>query len=450
MHRLRPDDHFLLLMDRPETPMHIGGLLVLDVPADIDAYGMIRAHLLRQIPATPLMQVLRSCPMDYDSPVWLRAGGADASAHILRVPDAAGMDEAALCRFVAAHSMERLDLGRPPFQIHIFDRLADGRSALLIKVHHALMDGVGFQTLLGLLCDPPARVPAGAGRSERAMPAPLWLASAAWRFWRQRGMRRDAAARRRRTMAELRKLAAQRGATPVLALSGPNSAARHYAMLSLSLPRLKAASRRLDATLNDLFLASAAGALRAHLLEVGDLPQAPLVANTARSYRRPEHGDFGNRIVAMHPQLATHIAAPLPRLRAIQAAMAAEKARSRLDEALLDQPEAPFGPRDRARKLLGRASVLPGNVTLSNVPGPGEPRFLAGCRRIGNYPMPILGSGRFLNITARRDADRFDLGIMADAAKIVDLDRFVVLLRESFEVYAALAAEQTLLLGVSA
>src|SRR3546814_10229996 len=83
--------------------------------------------------------------------------------------------------------------------------------------------------------------------------------------------------------------------------------------------------------------------LRKHLLAIGDLPDTPLVVNSARSYRRDEHGPFGNRIVALHPHLATHLADPIERLRAIQASMAAEMRRTGHDEALLDGAEKPYG-----------------------------------------------------------------------------------------------------------
>jgi hypothetical protein len=161
------------------------------------------------------------------------------------------------------------------------------------------------------------------------------------------------------------------------------------------------------------------------------------VINSARSYRRPEHGDLGNRIVALHPHLGTNIAHPLERLRAVQASMQTELRRSQFEEQLLDALETPFGPRDRrqafAKRLALGARVLPGNVTLSNVPGPSEPRYLAGFRQLSNYPTPLLGSGRFLNITLRRNVDQLDLGIMADPTKLSDLARFVELLQAALE-----------------
>lgn len=454
MQRLRPDDQFLLLLESDATPMQIGALLYLDVPASRQAslVGALRSHFEARLAHTPLLRVLRLCPLLYDSPVWLDVVRFDISHHIVAVPGCLSMDAAGLHDFVAQRSLERLDLRKPPFQIHIFDRLADGRSAVLIRVHHALADGVGFQNILGLLSDGCHQGARPVGRAERAPPALLWLAASAWRFFRERGVRARAVAGRQQTLAALR--ARPRARTPVLNLSGPTLPMRAYRTLSLDLPGLRAMAKRLGGTINDMFLAIASGALRRYLLEIGDLPATPLVANAARSYRRPEHGDFGNRIVAMHPHLATNIADPLARLQAIQRSMADEKSRTTLDEAMLDQPETPFGPRDRARNFAARLSrggaILPGNVTLSNVPGPAMPRFMAGFRQMSNYPTPLLGSGRFLNITSRRNGDVLDLGIMADPEKIADIDRLVSLLHVSFNEYAALIADRPLPRAASA
>jgi diacylglycerol O-acyltransferase len=205
---------------------------------------------------------------------------------------------------------------------------------------------------------------------------------------------------------------------------------------------MKAVARALDGTINDLFLAVSGGAMRALLIELDDLPETPLVINSARSYRRAEHGDFGNRIVALHPHIGTHIADPLDRLRAVQAAMAKERDRTHLDEAMLGQPERPYGARDRrakfAERMEGGKQLLPGNISLSNVPGPATRLSYAGYEQIANFPVPIIGSGRFLNITSRRNAEWLDMGVMADPTRIPDVGRVPLLLEQALADYEAL------------
>src|SRR3546814_11583596 len=89
--------------------------------------------------------------------------------------------------------------------------------------------------------------------------------------------------------------------------------------------------------------------------------------------------------------------------------MAPDLRRAGHDEALLDGAEKPYGARDRRAAFAGRMAggkrLLPGNLTLSNVPGPADARSYAGFRQLHNYPVPIIGSGRFLNITSRSSGD---------------------------------------------
>lgn len=448
MERLRPDDHFMILAESDATPMQIGALILLDVPPERRATfaPALRDHLLRRLPATPLLKVRHAFPDGYDSDAWLASGIVAGAARIDIADPGKALDVPELHRLAAAWSMERLDLAEPPFKIRIHPDPVDGRGVMLVKVHHALVDGVGFQSLMELLADSRGAI-ATARRRERPPPAWLWRARAWMRFRRGSGSRAVAVRRRADAMAEIKRLdadpATSRARTPALKLSGPTSSRRSYATLSLPFAAFRGTAKRLGASVNDLFLAIAATALRDYLIGIDDLPGLPLVASAARSYRRPAHGPFGNRIVALNPTLATDVADPIERLRAIQHAMTIERLRTAFDEALLDQPETPFGPRDRAAKLARRSEagerLLPGNVTLSNVPGPAEPPRFDGMRQVANYPIPLLASGRFLNITVRRGGDALDFGIMADADKIADVDRVVTLLRDAAALHAALA-----------
>lgn len=430
--RLRPDDHFMILSETDASPMHVGALILLDVPADgQDGFAAaIRRQFAERLPATPLLVRLHEAPDGYDSDVWADIARADLETLVAVEPHDGAWSEAELYDAVARLNMRRLDLSGPPFAAHLFERLAEGGSAIYLKMHHSVADGIGFQTVLGLLSD--AAPPATARFADARLPEPeKWHCKADARFAAEEALRAAQSARRKQALAELDAFKEGREPTPQLAMSGPTSDKRRYATISLPVARVKAAGKALDATVNDIFLTLASTALRNYLGETGDLPDTPLVINSARSYRRDGHGSFGNRIVALHPHLATHLADPVARLRAIQASMAKEMQRTEHDEALLDAAEKPYGARDRraafAERLAGGKRLLPGNLTLSNVPGPAEARSYAGFRQRHNYPVPIIGSGRFLNITSRRSGDNLDMGVIADAEKIADVGRIAAL-----------------------
>ena len=445
--RLRPDDHFMILSETDASPMHVGALLLLSVPeAEKPGFAdAIRRQFAQRLAHTPLLVRLAQSPDGYDSDVWADLGACDLDAQVEAVRDGP-TDEGALRAWVARASMGRLDLSHPPFKAFALTDLPRDICALYFKMHHAVADGIGFQTVLRLLSD--ATPPVSGTRADAELPAPeRWRQLADARFAALEPLAKAHRERRKAALAELEarkdNLATARARTPTLKLTAPTSTERSYATLSLDFARVKRIAGALDATINDLFLALAGTALRRYLIAIDDLPDTPIVVNSARSYRRAEHGDFGNRIVALHPHIATHLADPIARLRAIQASMAIERGRTHLDEAMLDQPERPFGARDRrakfAERTAGGKQLLPGNITLSNVPGPAEALTYAGFAQLANYPVPIIGSGRFLNITSRRNAGRLDMGVMADPTKIAHVGRFPDLLRDALDEYERLA-----------
>jgi diacylglycerol O-acyltransferase len=429
VNRLRPDDDYFLCMHSPATPMQIGALQLFDVPADGSAQFVddVRAHLAGRIPATALARVRRSAPFHVDTDAWFTTRTVDLDALLTVVPDEGEMSATQLRGQVARWVMEHLDPELPPFRIVIVPRVEGGHAAVFLTILHALADGVGFQTIVASLTDgepvAPSRSPA-ATVDERIPTAPEWFVRAGVALigdtrasHRQRQAQADAQA-----ALDAYKREHRRAKTPTLALSGATSASRSYDTVSLPLARFRRIATALDGTVNDVFLTVGSGAVRAFLLSIDALPPDPIVVNAARSYRRSEHGDLGNRIVSLHPHLATDLADPVERFHEIRASMAAEVERSRLQEPLMDQPAVPFGARklraQMAARVEGGGAVLPGNVSLSNVPGPAAPRYLAGYRMTASYPTPIIGAGRFLNITLRRYVDHLDLGIMTDAAKV--------------------------------
>ena len=355
LEKLRPDDHFLILLEGDETPMHIGSLLVLDVPESerAGAAERLRDHVVSRLARTPLLRTLHPAPLGFDSDVWVRADDVELDRHVVIHRAGEPMDDRALHAFVEEHVMQRLDLSQPPFLVQILDPVADGehggRIAMYVRVHHSLTDGVGFQHLLGLLSDdpdpdePPHRAAARRSTSCRRGTSGCVRRSPS-----------SAAARRRSpSCASSGEPPCSRCATPSCSarprpsapLSGPtsNTPGVHHASPSRS-TSCTGSRTQLQATVNDLFLTIAGTVVRDHLVDADALPDDPVTTNSARSYRRPEHGLFGNRIVAIHPHLGTHIEGPINRLRAIQESMGVERRRTGFDEALLNQPETPFGP----------------------------------------------------------------------------------------------------------
>ena len=447
--RLRPDDHFMVLMDAGDNPMTIGALLLFNNPpaAEGDFASVMRTHFLDRLGHTPLPVRLVASPDGYDSDAWADIGTEAAATRIAVVPQNAHWSTSDLRSWLAQRSVARLDLTQCAFAIDIIPLIAGDLGAVYIRMHHAVADGIGFQTILGKLSDQSA--PFQGSRPPAHLPeAHEWRRLADARFFAMTGVLEAHRLTQQKALAELQSLkddpTAVRARTPDLGGECLKDTGRAYATASLSLSEIKAVAARLGGTVNDIFMAMASGTIRQLLLERDILPPEPIVVNSARSYRRTEHGDYGNRIVALHPHLATHLPDPVNRLRAIQVSMAAERRRTHLDEAMLDQPERPYGARDRRTKFRARAAdggvALPGNVSLSNVPGPSDGLSFAGHILRANYPVPIIGNGRFLNITSRRNADRLDVGIMAIPSLVTDIGHASALFSQSLHELRSIAS----------
>ncbi len=454
MERLSPEDDYYIRLGGNETPIQIGALQIFRRPASGRFLDVVRRRFAERLPATPLPRVLRFAPFDFDLPVWLGVASCDLEHHVRPVQQGAPFDEGDLHRLVERLYLEPLDPGRPPFVVHVVDDVVGTRSAVFLKVHHSMFDGIGFQNAMRLLLDPapsPATAAAIRTTDERAPFAPLWLLRSALRMRTEATA--EAAPSPERDAAQaaydaFRKSSSRKPVpTPKLKWPSAVSGARVYTTRSLSFSALAEAGRALGGTLNDAYLTVVGGAVRRYLLQHDAMPASPLVARVPRSRRKPEHGPFGNHLMVIYPTLATDVADPVSRFAAIRESMQHEVRRSRLREPLQSERTTPFGPRKMgaafAKTRAGGDSVMQGNVTVSNVPGPEETLSLGECELLASYPTPILSNGLIFNVTMRRYCDKLDVGIMGDPRKTPDVERFATLLEESLaELGAAARAGQ--------
>lgn len=445
MDRLSVTDHVTGLFQTARNPMNIAGLLLFNVSeAERGRFAYrITAHLAGRLPASPLSRRLVKSPQGYDANAWFRISAARCMAHVRR-PERQPRTGAELRAHLIERQMQPIDLASAPFEIDILDSMDGPHCALFIKVHHSCMDGVGFQLLLEFLSDTGGDLPALDTAHDEPVPGEAeWLAAARARF----------AAEEQETAAQMAEIDAvqsrleafladpshQRTAAPQMVFGSEITLERDYRTLALPLDRIKQAGHPHGATVNDMFLAIAAGGLRGYLLARGELPDATLVSHSVRSTRRAEDRMTGNRVASIYPVLATDEPDRLKRLKRIMTAMAVEKARSAIEEPMLDAPETRFGTRDReigfADPAVLEAALGSANVVLSNVPGPAEPLRFGGLVLGANFPVPIVGPGRFLNITSRRNGNALNLGIMVDAAKVPDSDALVAAIQAEFEAF---------------
>src|SRR3546814_12421492 len=120
-------------------------------------------------------------------------------------------------------------------------------------MHHSVADGIGFQTILGLLSD--AASPATARFVDARLPEPeKWRQRAEARFAAEEGLRTEQSARRKEALAALESFKDERAPTPQPQMSCPTSCERRYATIRLTLARVKAVGKAQGATVTDVFL----------------------------------------------------------------------------------------------------------------------------------------------------------------------------------------------------
>ena len=186
-------------------------------------------------------------------------------------------------------------------------------------------------------------------------------------------------------------------------------------------------------------MAICAGALRRYLLEKHGLPKEPLVAMVPVSLREAGNTEIKNQVSGMLCSLATDIADPLERLKAIHASSVEAKEFSGKIKDVTPRDFSIFGAPivlQGAMGLYGRSGLadrLPpsANVVISNVPGPQTPLYLAGARLLTLYPVSIPTHGMALNLTVQSYCGALDFGLTACRRTVPELRKLADYLEES-------------------
>lgn len=446
MRRLGVSDAGWLLVEQPDRPMHVGGLLLFDPPPDAGP-GFLRERLIEPSRA---YEVRRPFNQRLARPYgragvyhWVGDEAIDLDVHLrhLALPAPGRIRE--LLELVSTSHSTLLDRHRPLWELTLVEGLEDGRIAAYAKVHHSMLDGVAAmrQLLSSFSPDPSATdLPPPWAQGPRARPAtdraeagsPLTTAIDLVR--ETVGEVTSLGGLSRALIEQLWR--ASRDTTdplpfraPRTILDQPLTGARRYVAQSYELERLRAVAEAFEVTLNDVVLALCSGALRTYLDGLGALPEQPLIALVPVAIK-PADGEHqeGNALTLLLANLATHEADPVRRLELIKTSMDHGKQRLRgLDRRALRD----YGLLLAAPTLLAQITRMGGrtrpvhNLTISNIPGPTEPLYWNGARLTGVYPISLLPDGDALNITQLSYAGNLELGITASRDRLPRVQRLI-------------------------
>jgi WS/DGAT/MGAT family acyltransferase len=337
--------------------------------------------------------------------------------------------------------------------VSVIEGRQDGYIGFYTNIHHAVVDGQAGVELMRTLFDltPRARraapAPQRAGRTEQPRAAQVIAGTVRHDLEQYSKLVRN-------LPALAKALASPRGGTvageaatrqpgigPRTPLNVAIDGERGFAAASIPFAAAHAIAAAHDATVNDVVLAVCAGALRRYLGRHGGVPDEPLIAGMPVSLRTPGKVEFTTQATMARVSLATHIADPVRRLRAIRDATGAAKATVSRTRSLVPMDFPTIGVPwllHGFSSVYGRPSVasrIPplANLVVSNVPGPRQPVYLAGARVAHHWPLSIVGHGLGLNITVESYADALEFGVTTARAAVPRPRLFADGLVASFE-----------------
>jgi WS/DGAT/MGAT family acyltransferase len=443
--QLSDQDAGFLYLETAETPQHVGGLNLVEIPPDYtqDFFEVYKAHIKSRMHLIPFMHSkLFELPFDLDRPFWLEDDKVDIDYHVRHetLPKPGNMQM--LEELVGRLHSSLLDRSRPLWEFHVIDGLESGNIAIYTKIHHAAMDGASSQLLVTTMYDPspePRAVPAAGGTAGDTTASLESIVQGVFAHFVRQEIRAA------QFVPELMKAwtnmllpnldtlrydgLPKAPRTPHTLFNVDITNQRLYAARTLSLSACKKLSKATGTTVNDVILAICSGALRTYLLAKNQLPVRSLTAMVPVSPRAGAEGATPNNNALFVGSLATDVADPYERLMAIHESSEDQKRRLGQVKNLMLPDLALIGSGGVVRRMVevyGRAKLaqrlpLLANLTISNVPGPPIPLYLVGLRVLSLYPCSIPFHGSALNITVQSYVDRLDVGLIACRRTVPDL-----------------------------
>jgi diacylglycerol O-acyltransferase len=440
MKRLSGMDAMLLYSETPSLHTHTLKVAIVDPAGYPGVFGFEvfrraieeRLHLLE-----PLRYKLINIPLRIHHPMWMKNCEVDLDDHVRRavVPAPGGRRE--LDRLIGEIASVPLDRSKPLWEFHVAEGLADGRVALIGKVHHALADGVASANLLARLMDlTTAESEETEGRDASTHPSRTALLRAAGRDHLR--LARDLpflVADMARGLARLRRSSRTLRAQPDMArvLKAPPTFLNHvvspgrtFATAALSLADVKATARHLGVTFNDVILSMVAAGLRELLLRKDGRADRPILASVPVSTDKSGQRITGNELSGFITSLPVHIDDVLERVRLT--AVGTEHAKADHDlfgpslpgrmMNYLPPPLAPALFRWQGKKSAKNRLM---NIAVSNVAGPRERGHFAGAPVTEIYSVGVLSPGSALNVTVWSYVDQVDVAVLSDDATFLDI-----------------------------
>jgi diacylglycerol O-acyltransferase / wax synthase len=437
--RLTGLDASFLYLEKPGVHMHVAGLSIFGPREDgtyltyDDVERVVEARLRL---APRLRRKLLAVPGNLSRPVWVDDDRFDLDFHLRQasVPSPGGRFE--LERAVGRVLSRPLDRTKPLWELYVFEDLAEDRTAVLLKLHHAMADGIGGMMIASALFDLAPDAPLGAPEEvwspEPAPPVQDLIRDAIEEVLLHPLQGLTHVVRQPRILAEtfsasadaLRTVAGM-GTPPSGPFDGKIGSNRRFATAERPFEVFRAIKTDLGGTVNDVVLTAVAGGVHTLLEDRGEPTKGrTLRAMVPVSVRSAgDSGDIGNRIAPVFVDVPVGKMAARTRLRRVRAAIGRIKDSGMAvgaDTIIGLGAYAPPALHATAARLIAQARWC--NMVVSNIPAPQVPLYLAGAPLEASYPGMNLKEDCGLSVACTSAAGTMAFGLTADWDRVPDLD----------------------------
>jgi diacylglycerol O-acyltransferase len=449
--RLSALDVSFLYLEEPTTPMHVGGVAVFRPPAEGLDYDELVALVEQRMALVPrYRQRVKQVPGHLAKPVWIDDPDFDITYHVRRSALPRPGTDQQLRELVGRLISRRLDRHRPLWEMYLVEGLSGGRVAVVTKTHHAMVDGAAAVDLAQVMLDD-ARTPAALG-TELWMPRPEpgavgLVADAVSELIRRPSEVADTV---RLGLLDARATVGKVAGTAVGLLATARSAARpapdsplnaeigeqrRFGTARTDLADYKAVRGAHGGTVNDVALATVAGALRSWMLTRGQsVMPGTIVRALAPVSVRGDEDEAENQVSSYLVDLPIGEPSPIMRLHQVSYAMKGHKDAGQAVGADALVRISGFAPPTLhalgARTASGLSRRL-FNLVVTNVPGPQSPLYAAGAEMLEVYPVVPLAKGQAVSIGLTSYNGGVYYGLNADRDAMPDVDVLAQLIEES-------------------
>jgi len=457
--RLSPLDRTFLDLEYPETHMHVAAVAVFDAGPLRTRDGGIDIEKIRKYVASRLhlipryRQRIARIPLE-NHPVWVDDDRFNLEYHVRHtaLPRPGGDEQLKLLtgRIVS----QQLDRGKSLWELWIVEGLDGDRFAMISKTHHCMIDGVAAVDLASLLLSPspdatipdpqpwqphsaPSRRELVMEEARRRLAAPLEFGKAVLNAVQSPVQAAESVSEQISAVTET--LGAGLFPASESPFNRPIGPHRRFECTAFELADVKRVKNALGGTVNDVVLATVAGAVGSFLRSRGFSPEQiaqldfrALVPVSLRA--SSERGTLGNRIASWAARLPIAQTDPRLRLEAVRAVTAdLKQSRQAMGAEVLARVSDWTVPTllSLAMRLAARARAF--NLTVTNVPGPQLPLYMIGSRMLAAYPLGPLFLNQALNIALLSYDGRLHWGLNGDWDVLPDLRDLVGAIHASFD-----------------